>query len=198
MSKTEIETTYNIKTNFLEYMRVHKSVKKFKGAASKTKYGPIYPLNALAVGTQLKGTNKFRKVLTHVNKDLNESLSKKWDQKLNVVRTEKDWSKIFKNCFNTIQDSNLIWFQYRTIFRILGTKSLRKKMGKCASNICRFCQQPEESIEQLFVTCEHVKKLWADIKHFSSINQIGELKIKPENILLGEWNKNKLQLISFI
>ena len=76
MSKTEIETTYNIKTNFLEYMRVHKSVKKFKGAASKTNYGPIYPSNALATGTHLKGTKTFRKVLTDVNKDLNESLSK--------------------------------------------------------------------------------------------------------------------------
>ena len=96
MSKTEIEITYNIKTNFLEYMRVHKSVKKFKGAASKTKYGPIYPSNALAIGTHLKGTKKFRKVLTDVNKDLNESLSKKWDQKLNVVITGQDWSKIFK------------------------------------------------------------------------------------------------------
>ena len=64
-------------------------------------------------------------------------------------------------------------------------------MGKCASNICKLCQQSEESIEHLFVTCEHVKKLWADIKHFSSINQIGELNIKPENILLREWNKKQ-------
>ena len=61
MSKTEIETTYNIKTNFLEYMRVHKSIKKFKGAASKTKYGPIYPSNALAMGTHLKGYKKISK-----------------------------------------------------------------------------------------------------------------------------------------
>ena len=134
MSKMEIETTYNIKTNFLEYMRVHKSIKKFKGAASKTKYGPIYPSNALTIGTHLKGTKKFRKVLTDVNKDLNESLSKKWDQKLNVVIIGKDWSKIFKNCFNTIQDNNLIWFQYRTIFRILGTQSLRNQ--KKVLNIC--------------------------------------------------------------
>ena len=156
-----------------------------------SQYGPIYPSNALAIGTHLKGTKNFRKVLTDVNKDLNESLSKKWDQKLNVVITGKDWSKIFKNCFSTIQDNNLIWFQYRTIFRILGTQSLRKKMGKCASNICRLCQQSGESIKHLFVTSEHVKKLWADIMHFSSINQIGELSIISENILLGEWNKKQ-------
>ena len=64
-------------------------------------------------------------------------------------------------------------------------------MGKCASNICRLCQESEESIEHLFVTCERVKNLWANIKHFSSINQIGELSIKSENILLGEWNKKQ-------
>ena len=145
----------------------------------------------MAIGTHLKGTKKFRKVLTDVNKDLNESLSKEWDQKLNVVITGKDWSKIFKNCFNTTQDDNLIWFHYRTIFRILGTQSLRKKMGKCVSNTCRFCQQSEESIEHLFVACEHVKKLWVDTKHFSTTNQIGELSIEPENILLGEWNKKQ-------
>ena len=57
-------------------------------------------------------------------------------------------------------------------------------MDKCVSNICTLCQQSEESIE-------HVKKLWADIKHFNSINQIGELSIKSENILLGEFNKKQ-------
>ena len=71
-------------------------------------------------------------------------------------------------------------------------------MGKCASNICRLCQQSEESIEHLSVTCEHVKKLWADIKHFSSINQIGELSIKSENFYWEIGTKNKLQVISFI
>ena len=39
MSKTEIETTYNIKTTFLEYMRVHKSLKKFKGLQVKLNMG---------------------------------------------------------------------------------------------------------------------------------------------------------------
>ena len=61
MSKTEIETIYNIKTNFLEYMRVNKCVKKFMGVARKTKYGPTYPLNALAIATHLQGTKNFEK-----------------------------------------------------------------------------------------------------------------------------------------
>ena len=31
MSKTEIESTYHIKTNFLEFMRVHTCVKTYVG-----------------------------------------------------------------------------------------------------------------------------------------------------------------------
>ena len=191
MSKAEIESNYNIKPNFLEYMRVHRCVKPYIGKEKKTRYGPIYPSNALALRTHLKGTKKFRIVLAYEDKGQNQNLSKKWDEKLNVVITEKDWPKIFKICFNTIKDNNLVWLQYRIIHRILGTLSLRKKMGNCDSNICRLCQQSEESIEHIFVTCTHANKLWEDIRNYSSKNRMENVSIKPEHILLGELNKKQ-------
>ena len=130
-------------------------------------------------------------MLAYEDKGQNQNLSKKWDEKLNVVITEKDWPKIFKICFNTIKDKNLVWLQYRIIHRILGTLSLRKKMGNCDSNICRLCQQSEESIEHLFVTCTHANKLWEDIRNYSSKNRMENVSIKPEHILLGELNKKQ-------
>ena len=71
-------------------------------------------------------------------------------------------------------------------------------MGKCDSNTCRLCQQSEESIEHLFVTCTPANKPWEDIKNYSSNNQTEDVRIKSENILLGEWNSNCFHTISFI
>ena len=138
------------------------------------------PLKCNSLGTHLKGSKKFRRVLTKDQVDLNENLYKKWTQKLNIPTEELQWSKIFKICSNTIADNNLVWFQYRIIHRILGTLSFRKKMNKSDSNSCRLCQKAEETLEHLFVSCPHSEKLWRELK-----NQTEELSLKPENILMG-------------
>ena len=57
-------------------------------------------------------------------------------------------------CNKSIQDNELIWFQYRVIHKILGTNSLLYKMKKFNSHLCRLCQETEEIETHLFYQCK--------------------------------------------
>ena len=61
-------------------------------------------------------------------------------------------------CFKTIQDNYLIWFQYKILNRILGIESLKFKMGISQNNVCRLCNENEETLVHLFTLCNPVKK----------------------------------------
>ena len=47
MSKAEIESNYNIKPNFLEYMRVHRCVKPYIGKEKKNKIWANIPIKCI-------------------------------------------------------------------------------------------------------------------------------------------------------
>ena len=72
-------------------------------------------------------------------------------------------NSIFTICFNLVPDNDLIWLQYRTLHRILGTKSLLYKMSKSDSNLCCNCALVEETIEHLFYYCSKVKNLLSEL-----------------------------------
>ena len=71
-----------------------------------------------------------------------------------------------QDMFKTIYDNSVIWFQYRIIFGILGTKDYLFKMKIVDSNQCRLCGQNAETIQHLFSQCEIVENLWAEIKQW--------------------------------
>ena len=86
------------------------------------------------------------------------------------------WKIIFRVCFRSIPDNNYIWFQYRIIYRILGTNEYLYKLKLTSSNLCRLCSQDSESIEHLFLHCNNVIILWNNIKTclLSKISYNGE------------------------
>ena len=47
----------------------------------------------------------------------------KWNEELGQQLGKKDWNIIFSTPFEITRDSNMQWFQYRIIHRIIGTKS---------------------------------------------------------------------------
>ena len=49
--------------------------------------------------------------------------------------------------------NNLIWFQYRVLFKSLGTKDYLKKLKLNMNSQCLFCKQYEENLEYLFCKC---------------------------------------------
>ena len=88
-------------------------------------------------------------------------------------------------CFKTIKDNDLIWMQYRVLYRILGTKELLSKIKSHDDGKCSFCKQYSEMILHLFVQCKDVKKFWSELKtHLQLILGI-DLAINPSTIILG-------------
>ena len=64
---------------------------------------------------------------------------------MNIELTKKMWQKSYLACFKTIEDNYLIWFQYKILNQILGIESLKFKMGISQNNVCKLCNENEET-----------------------------------------------------
>ena len=105
----------------------------------------------------------------YLTKETNEATRKcdiKWEGKFNLALNDKIWHTIYSNCFRTIYDNSVIWFQYKILFGILGTKDFLFKMKIVDSNQCRLYGESAETIQHLFSQCEIVENLWTDIKQW--------------------------------
>ena len=81
-----------------------------------------------------------------------------WDETITKDHPSENqsnyWPLVYKICFKCIQDNNLSWFQYRIMFKILGTKEYLKKVKISETSDCGLCKQSAESIVYLFHECD--------------------------------------------
>lgn len=82
------------------------------------------------------------------------------------------WSTIYKVCFKTIADNYIIWFQYKVLYNILGTKKYLHKLKISSDQMCSLCSQYPESIEHLFSECGMVSHLWENVQNWI-VNKLG-------------------------
>ena len=59
-----------------------------------------------------------------------------------------------------------MWFQYRILFKILGTKDYLKKVKLVTNSVCGLCSQNNETIEHLFCRCTKSLELWENVKQW--------------------------------
>ena len=59
-----------------------------------------------------------------------------------------------------------MWFQYRILFKILGTKDYLKKVKLVTDSICGLCSQTNETAERLFCRCTKSLELWENVKQW--------------------------------
>ena len=93
------------------------------------------------------------------------------NDKLRWINKEK-WCLIYKICFNSIPDNNVIWFQCQVLNKILGTQDYPKKLKIIINNTCTFCGTDEENINHLFNKHREVTQLWKNIQQWMK-NKIG-------------------------
>ena len=87
----------------------------------------------------------------------------KWSTELNLDENV-NWNKIQYTVFRTTTDVKLRWLQYRISHRIIATNKLLYKINIKDNPFCTFCQLEEETIAHLFFECDHVQKLWSELK----------------------------------
>ena len=158
---------FHLKTNFLEYHRVEKSIQIFLNNfnISKEKIPqPFIPNQIQLLLISKKGCKDFYKILTNSRQEKIVQNHSTWAQKLQIEINFDMWKIVYKACFKTLQDNDLIWMQYRILNNILGNKAYQYKVKITSDPSCTLCKQHDETNIHLFVTCPKVKSFWETIE----------------------------------
>ena len=137
---------------------------------------------------EIKGCKNIYNILNNRNRDV--KYRNQWYHVLNITIDNVTWKRIFHLCFNNILDNKLIWFQYKLIYRILGTNKLLHRIGKSKDNVCRICKTDIETITHLFTTCKVTKQLWIDLNGWLERVPNKHLSQSPLEMLLGHLTKD--------
>ena len=124
-------------------------------------------------------------------------------EKENLDITIKErWKRIYKICFYSVHDNNVIWFQYRILNNILGTKNYLKKVKINMNSACSFCKTHDETLEHLFCKCREVIQLWNNIQQQINnklgINIVLTNLMKLHGYIISDQNFWPLNLILMI
>ena len=124
MTLTDIQTHFDLSINFLDYHRVKLNLNKFIKCMSVEKFKinkPCLPYYLKYVCGNVKSKTFYRMLTQNCE---NNALRLKWATKLAIPQiSNENWQCYNTICFKTIRDHKFIWFQYRLLNRILGTRS---------------------------------------------------------------------------
>jgi hypothetical protein len=150
MSFQKFQDSYYIQTNFLTYHGVITAI-RFYIKKSNIPINNLEKLNGSLIPNIIKTFMKSPKRSKDMHNILNSNSSKlkcekKWMEALNVIL---NWKEIYRLPFITATNSNLKWFQYIIIHRILGTTSLLYRINQKPNDKCSLCLVVE-TIEHIF------------------------------------------------
>ena len=172
--------------NFIEYHRVKINVVKYIKSfnldfnSHRPDY-PSIPYHILILFKSKKGNSDFINALRDSNTPAITAV-KKWHENLNLVINRKTWEAIFKLNYTTVEDNYLIYFNYRILHRILGTKHLMHKMKIFNNDTCRLCQKEPETLLHIFSKCTITTKFWHSIIDW--IRKLTKITIMNDDVTL--------------
>ena len=108
----------------------------------------------------------------------------KWYTDLQIHFDDDIWNNMFKICFTSVTNNDLIWFQVKVIYRLLGTNRYLHKLGIVEDSLCNQCGE-RETLTHLLVDCCFVKDKWKILENYvcNSINL--KIMLERTEILLG-------------
>jgi hypothetical protein len=114
------------------------------------------------------------------------SSQEKWCRDLNIVLDKSDWNAFYNLPFRTSIDTNLRYFQYRVLHRILTTNRFLHIIHIADHDLCSFCNNTSETLVHLFVECEYVIDVWLELNKWLVKNGFTNLGIFSKiDIILG-------------
>ena len=187
-SVENLQNTYNLTINFLDYLSLKFTINKLLSKESpsevtKTTTRPYIPDVTRLLLKNKKGSKMFYNILNNPKCDL--KFKQKWNKEINIEINDQTWKQIFRCCFKTIPHPDTVWFQYKIVNRILGVNKLRNQIDNKIPSKCRVCANEIESIIHLLVNCTDVVALWNDIKKLINLKLRINIKFTPFDILFG-------------
>ena len=180
--------------NYLNYLTL-----KFKINIFLIKYGftfenitlerPFVSFNLRSTLKDKKGVRSIYSVFL-VNLQNNHSMKLRWNEEFQTQIDNNTWKTLFSICFKTVANNNLIWFQLKLIYRILGTNNYLFKLGIKNNPNCLFCHQPE-SLLHIFYHCPNSIQLWEDIEKLLEERIRLSIKFSCFNVVFGYINKDQ-------
>ena len=150
----------NIHTHFLEYFGVIEAIKKYQRKLELELTADYY-VQETKIWIEINKGNK-NIVNLIAGSVATPAGVRKWNQHFEGINL--NWKLIFKKHLKTTCDTQLRWFQTRTIHRLLPTKKylfLRKIVD---SPKCTFCGIEDESLCHLFWECIHISSFWKEFE----------------------------------
>ena len=191
LSFVDFNKKYSLTTNFLSYEGMKRAImahaKNQNLQISNVSVRPIYPLHIRYIKNTLGSKTLYSTLLNSSFVYL--PCYTKWERILNCQYNETDW-KIFNTISNKCTPcTHLKWFQYKVIHNILPTKQFLHKIGYLDSPMCSLCKKDVETLDHLFLTCEHASRIWTDLETWMHSVQI-PINFSIEKVILGIKGKN--------
>ena len=95
------------------------------------------------------------------------------------------WDQIFLVPFKVTLDVRTRCFQFNLLHRLVYTNNLLYKMNFTNSNLCSFCEEAEESLEDLFFECKASQDFWKSVISWLNELDFGINALEKIDIMLG-------------
>ena len=144
-------------TNFLTYQGIVQSILAFK-RSNTTNFTENGLRSSEHIWYIILNNNNEVKSLLLTSKTPPTAVLK-WSLSCNNL----NWKCIFGKCFKVSKDTQLQWFQARTLHRILPTNRYLKICKIVENHDCTFCNNEIETVEHLLWECDYVQIFWKEL-----------------------------------
>ena len=110
---------------------------------------------------------------------------RKWETDLSLDPLH-DWSNNFTLAYQVTQETKIIEFQFKLLYRCITTNTKLYILGIKTNNRCTFCNLYKETPVHLFWECVEIKNMWKNL--FTWLNDKLNIDINPgkADIILGK------------
>ena len=117
---------------------------------------------------------------------------------LKRVDSQIDWESVYRRIYNMCIDPYTRCFQYKILNNCLYLNRDLFRFKIIESPICSFCSNYSETIDHVFVHCEHSKSLYRDIRIWTKSSGIVLPDLNISNIILGIDSEKNGAIINLI
>ena len=117
---------------------------------------------------------------------------------LKRVDSQIDWASVYRRIYNMLIDPNTRFFQYKILNNCLYLNRDLFRFKIVESPICSFCSLFSETIDGIFVYCEHSRYLYREIRIWTKSVGIVLPELNIPNIILGVDSEKHSPVINLI
>ena len=172
-----------VQTNFLLFHGIVSSTRRYQKELN-IDLADVLHIDQPKIFLQLSkgGSKSIYKYLVYKNIPIRTQ--EKWCANL---RTEIEFSKVFRHLMKSTQDTRLRWFQFRLLYRIIPCQRFLFLRKVVDAQTCNFCKTEEQTLEHLFWDCTTVKSFWNSFTNWLHHNftHCRNLNLSKQLVLLG-------------